>query len=198
MNLKLLLIHILLLIMISCSYTIDHSLKNKVEYNNSIRDSFFFIDKWSYPSSTYKDIDGKFVFLAAGEEDTSHLYHSSNIEIKFDSLETNKADENLPKIRFGQARIVNDTLILEFSESTVSSDDYLKIKINNKHFTSEYISGYPWLNIYHINKQTLVLQKEKVIVGDTLKGYLDLKAYSPKYRNLKGFFKVKVINSESF
>jgi hypothetical protein len=195
MNFKFHLRFLLLLIVISCSHSIDNSFKNTVVYDHSLRDSFFFIDKWSYPEFTTKDSDGKFIFNS-DDEDTSHLYHTSNIEVRFDSLDTNKVVDDLYNIHFGQAQIVNDTIILEFSETTASSHDYLKIKVNNKHFASEYISGYPWINFYNLEKQTLILQKETVLIGDTLRGYLDLKAHVPKYRNLKGFFKVKVINKE--
>jgi hypothetical protein len=195
MNVKFFLISFLLFILLSCSQNSGNSLKNKVKYDHSLRDSFFFMDKWSYPNFTFKDINGNFIFNS-DEHDTAHLFHTSNIAIQFDSLEINEIDDDLYKIHFGQAQIVNDTMILEFSETTASSHDYVKIKVFNKHFTSEYISGYPWINDYTLEKQTLILQREAVMIGDTLRGYLDLKAYKPKYRHLKGFFKVKVRNKE--
>jgi hypothetical protein len=148
---------LIILIFVGCSRNIENSLNNKVEYDYSLKDSFFFVDKWSYPSFTTKDMDGKFDTAIDGKVDTSHLYHSSNIVMLFDSLNNKEMTDYSNIIRYGEAHIIRDTILLEFSESTPSSDDYLKITINNKRFTSIYIGGYPWTNFYEFEKQKLIL-----------------------------------------
>ena len=173
-----------------CSRVLQNPLLSKVTYDNSLSDSFFQSDQWSYPSFTVKDINGKFDFGIEGEEDTSHLYHTANIGVTFDSLHNINLDADAYKIRYGKAYHLRDTLVIEFSELTPSSYDFIKIMVQNEYFKSEYTGGYPWINCYKFDNQKLILQQRKVFPGDTLRGYLDFRTNTPKYLHLKGFFKV--------
>lgn len=177
----------------NCSSNIESGLKNKVIYNSDLKDSFFLIDKWSYPSFTVKDEDGNFHFAVEGEKDTTHLYHTSKIGLSYDSLSAVNLDNEAGLIRYGKAFYAKDTLVIEFSESTPSAYGYLEIRVRDGSFTSSYTGGYPWVHHYEFDRQTLIFQKRIVNTGDTLRGYLNFRTNKPRYLNLQGYFKVPVL-----
>jgi hypothetical protein len=190
-------ITILLISIISCQTNTEKQAINKVVYNASLKDTFFLMDMWSYPSFTVKDNKGKFDFTN-GVEDTSHLKHTANIFYAFDSTYDNEAHfrevDEWERIRYGEALLVGKSMLLKFNESTASSYDDLTIKIKEGQFSTIFEAGSPagGNRYYDFEKETLTLQKESYSVGDTLRGYLDFKTTQPHYAHLKGAFKVKI------
>ena len=175
---------------------------NKVVYDAALTDTFFLKNGWSYPLFTDKDEKGQF-FFASDTHDTTHLQHTANFVYAFDSAYDNAAyfqqKRVWEKVRYGAAHLLgNTTLILTFDDSTPSSYNNLKIKIKNGYWTSIYLSGSPagGNRYYDFEESSLILQKEAVAVGDTLRGYLDCKVRKPHYCHLKGAFKVKVLKND--
>jgi hypothetical protein len=197
MNRKHLSTALLLITIISCQTNTEKQAINKVVYNASLKDTFFLMDMWSYPSFTVKDSEGKFDFTN-GVEDTSHLKHTANIIYAFDSTSDNETDfrntDVWQRIHYGEALLVGKSMLLSFNELTASSYHDLTIKIKNRQFSTVYKAGSPagGNRYYDFEKETLTLQKESYSVGDTLRGYLDFKTTNPHYAHLKGAFKVKI------
>jgi hypothetical protein len=174
---------------------LDHS----VQYDNTLTDSFFFQNNWSYPSMTTKYGNDQFdnsygkQIVAA---DTAHLYHTAAI-FTFDSFATEdfiKQNCINCQIDFGEAYLIGDSLFLKFIDSTPSSYDNLEIKIIDNAFSSTFLRGAPPIGNRHyiFDKEKLILQKEYYAKGDTIKGYLDFQSHTPRFIHLKGFFKVLV------
>jgi hypothetical protein len=190
-------------VMMSCNSKPENQPINTVTYNPLLSDTFFLTENWSYPEFTTKNDDGKFSFSMQGFNDTSHLYHTANIMVISDSLNENEEyyktiSPGYQLIQFGKAHKVGKTIFLKFEQYTPSSHDDLTIKIKNGYFFSSYERGFPAIGnkYYDFDKESLVLQKETNLVGDTLRGYLDFKIYKPKYLHLKGAFKMKIMNDE--
>jgi hypothetical protein len=191
---------ILSIVFINCKNQKENLSANRVQYNATLTDSFFFKNEWSYPSLTVKIGEGKFDNGYGGKisaEDTAHLYHTASIVTMFDSIHNEeflKENSFDYKIDYGEAFLIGDSLSLKFYESTPSSYDDLIIKIINKSFNSTYKSGSPPTGNrdYYFEGQKLILQKEHYVKGDTIKGYLDFQGHSPKFVHLKGAFKMLV------
>ena len=200
MNNKFLSVVFLFVIIISCNTKSQKQPINTVAYNSLLSDTFFLSESWSYPSFTTKDMNGEFGFSIQGDNDTSHLYHTANIIAISDSLNENEEyyktiSGGYEQIRYGKAYIVGKTTLLKFEQYTPSSYDDLTIKIKDGYFFSIYERGFPATGnkYYDFDKESLVLQKEINVIGDTLRGYLDFVIYKPKYLHLKGAFKVRVV-----
>ena len=175
---------------------------NKVMYDATLADTFFLSKSWSYDNFTEKHEDGTFEFTMQYNTDTSHHLHTANFVYALDSASDNAAyfqeKEVWEKFKYGKAHLVDKTLVVEFDELTPISYNNLKIKIKNGYWTSIYLSGSPAMGnrYYDFEESSLILQKETVGVGDTLRGYLDCKVRKPHYCHLKGAFKVKVLKND--
>lgn len=174
---------------------------NKVVYDPLLKDSFFLTDKWSYESYMAKSMDGTFDSSLPGLFDTSHQHHTANIIYATQEDESYlKGKEDYDKIRYGKAYVVGESMLLLFEDDTPSSSNNLIIKIKGGYFFTTYKAGYPAVgNIYYdFEKESLILQKESTIIGDTLRGCLDFTSFKPYYRHLKGAFKVKVSKKDYY
>ena len=186
----------------NCSPPTEQHSDNKVVYDGALTDTFFLSKSWSYNNFTEKREDGTFEFTMQHNTDTSHHFHTANLAYAVDSASDNAAyfqeQEVWDKVKYGKAYLVDKTLILEFDELTQIAYNNLKIKIKNGYFTSIYLSGSPagGNRYYDFEESSLILQKETVTVGDTLRGYLDCKVRKPHYCHLKGAFKVKVLKND--
>ena len=185
-----------------CTPPTERHSDNKVVYDAALTDTFFLSKSWSYDNFTMKHDDGTFSFMMQDNTDTSHHFHTANLMYALDSVSDNAAyfqeQEVWDKVKYGKAYLVDKTLVLEFDELTQISYNNLKIKIKNGYWTSIYLSGSPAMGnrYYDFEDASLILQKETVAVGDTLRGYLDYKVRKPHYCHLKGAFKVKVLKND--
>jgi hypothetical protein len=203
MKTKFLYLLFILLCIIQCTKNPEKPPFHKVVFDPLLKDSFFLMDKWSYPSFAVKIGEGKFDFTD-GVEDTSHQHHTADIVYVTDSLNDNenywkalKERIGWSHIRYGKAYLVGETIILNFDEFNASASDNLTIKIKGGYFSTLYYGGTPVAGnkYYDFEEESIIIQKQALLVGDTLKGYLDFKAYKPQYLHLKGAFKVCVLKN---
>ena len=184
----------------SCKNLKNTSLTHQVLYDSTLTDSFYYQNNWSYPSMTTKDDLGHFDNGYGGKisaKNTLHLLHTAAIVRLFDSRYKDgdrRLDCNDCQIDFGEARLLDDSLMLNFYDATPSFYDDLQIHIVNHSFSSTYESGTPvgGNKFYPFDQQKLVLQKDRYAKGDTIKGYLDFQGRTHKFVSLKGFFKILV------
>lgn len=198
---KFLFLFFLSLLILNCKEKPEKHPFNKVVYDPLLKDSFFLIDKWSYESYMLKGMDGTFASSLPGLFDTSHQHHTANIIYATQEDESYlNGKEDYDKIRYGKAYLVGESILLLFEDETPSSSNNLIVKIKGGYFFTTYKAGYPAVgNIYYdFEKESLILQKETNIIGDTLRGYLDFTAFKPYYRHLKGAFKVKVSKKDYY
>ena len=175
------------------------SWSGRVQVDPNFTDSFFFKHEWSYDPFVTKDDDGRFENTMGNGKttarDTQHLVHSASIFHAFSPQDTTFAAYS--KIKFGNAYLVGQAILLKFDQLTPSSHDILDIKIKNGAFFTNYLGGAPAVGdlYYDFEKQKLILQKEHYTVGDTIKGYLDFQTDKPHFAHLKGAFKLPLKNN---
>ena len=159
-------------------------------------------NEWSYPWWVVNHYDG-YVETIEGdkiaENDSMHLKHTANCI-------TNQQYEH--KIRFCEAELDNNTMILYIHDFTASTNDNLKIKITNRLFQCQYWTTYVADRgdeglIWTTKKQILILDKKEYKKGDTIKGKLKFECLqevtNPKYKGryphyirIEGVFKTTV------
>ena len=187
------LLSILLFLLTSSFLNAQETEKEVCIYNNSISHPFFDTIQWSYALGISRDSLGNWHEDYDGlisETDTIKQIHTASC--KRDSIDWYT-------IRFCDAKISNDTLILFIHDFTPSTNDNLIIKIYNNELLSSYWTAYPNLIDEEIkwetNKCNLTLNKQNYKKGDTLLGIIEFecfeKIHSPSGVNNRGLITIK-------
>jgi hypothetical protein len=166
-----------------------------VTIDAKLRDSFFIQNDWSYSDFVSKNEDGTFSQMGSEPLDTTHYIHTTRM-----TSTVNGEHE----IRRGIAYMKKDTLILDIDDTNIAYYDRIRIEITQDSTSITYESGAPVGDnpLFFIDEKRIILQKCAFLIGDTVRGVLNIKGHfsgSPNlpFDEVKGAFKLPIKKDES-
>jgi len=166
-------------------------------------------DDWSYPWYILKHKDGDFENITADTilpQDTIHLIHNAKC---YSFLKKNKIVNKraLSRLRFCEAEIQSDSLMIKIYDFSVSNTEAVFLTIYNDQFrfvyNTAYVFPYKNLEFNYLNQFLKLNKKPPYIKGDIILGeieaeFIESTIYeketptTSKTKVIKGYFEVEI------